>query len=140
MHKSLHICLTFVVLALFSSVAMAQNGNVGIGTNAPHPSAILHMQDLDPLKQKGFKIPYSDTNAVYAFSNSFVPPQPIANGLLIFQKGAETFYYYDAKKAMWLPLSGLTGPTGPTGDTGLVGTHRTNRFVDKNAAWHWQSS
>lgn len=96
----------------------AQKRNVGIGTSTPHPSAALHLGDD---RGKGFKIPYTDSNAVYAFANATTPPTPIANGLLIFQKGAETFYYYDAKKGKWIPLSGITGPTGPTGDTGVVG-------------------
>jgi len=91
---------------------------MGIGTSTPHPSAIVHLGDD---QGKGFKIPYTDTSAVIAFANSFQPPVPIANGLLIFQKNVETFYYYDAPKNKWIPLSGITGPTGPKGPTGPTG-------------------
>lgn len=112
----------FSILILSLSVAYlnlnAQNRNVGIGTSNPHPSAILQLGDNDSL---GFSIPYTDTNAVIAYANSFTPPIPIANGLLIFQKGAETFYYYDAPLNKWIPLSGITGPTGSTGPTGPTG-------------------
>ena len=115
-----HYLLFVFTIALCSVTAnvMAQGKNVGVGTSTPHPSAIIHLGDD---QGKGFKIPYTDTNAVNAFSNSFLPPMPIANGLLIFQKGAETFYYYDAKQTKWLPLSGVAGPTGPTGPTGPSG-------------------
>lgn len=111
--------ILFVLFLLFSgSGVYSQGKNMGIGTNAPHPSAIVHLGDGE---SKGFKIPYTDTNAVIAYANSFTPPMPIANGLLIFQKGAETFYYYDAPKNKWIPLSGITGPTGPKGPTGIPG-------------------
>ncbi|MEQ9064959.1 MAG: hypothetical protein RIE58_12375 [Vicingaceae bacterium] len=108
----------FLVYLITSGAILAQKGNVGIGTNTPHPSAILHLGDD---QGKGFKIPYTDTSAVIAYANSYNPPIPIANGLLIYQKGAETFYYYDAPKNKWVPLSGITGPTGVTGITGPTG-------------------
>ena len=117
------ILLIFCLLSF--GRANAQNRNLGIGTSTPHPSAIVHLGDD---QGRGFKIPYTDTNAINAYSNSFNPPMPIANGLLIFQKGAETFYYYNAPKSKWVPLSGITGvtggigatgPTGPTGPTGF---------------------
>ena len=94
---------TLSILALFccANHVLAQGKNVGIGTPTPHPSAIVHLGDD---QGKGFKIPYTDTNAVNAFANSFLPPTPIANGLLIFQKNAETFYYYHAPKNKWIPL------------------------------------
>jgi hypothetical protein len=110
--------LSIVILSYYG--ANGQNKNVGIGTPTPHPSAIVHLDD----KTKGLKIPYTDTNAVLAYVNSFTPPIPIANGLLIYQKGAEAFYYYDSPKNKWIPLSGVTGPTGirgVTGPTGLTG-------------------
>jgi len=107
-----------LLLTLVSVYSVNSQNNVGIGTSTPHPSAIVHLGDD---QGKGLKIPYTDTNAVIAYANSFTPPHPIANGLLIFQKGAETFFYYDAPKNKWIPLSGITGPTGIRGVTGPTG-------------------
>ena len=115
-----HFLKFFVGLLLFLpffGMVYGQQNNMGIGTTTPHPSAILHLDDA----QKGFKIPYTDTSAVKAFSNSFVPASPIPNGLLIFQKGAENFFYYDKPLNKWMPLQGLQGPQGPKGDTGDAG-------------------
>ena len=121
---------TFSIILVSFCAVFGQNKNVGIGTPTPHPSAIVHLDD----KEQGLKIPYTDTNAVIAYANSFSPPIPIANGLLIFQKGVETFFYYDAPKNKWIPLSGITGPTGilgvtgPTGITGPTGFGSDMRF------------
>lgn len=117
--------MILLVLASVSSIR-AQVNNVGIGTASPHPSAIVHLADT---LGKGFAIPHTDTNAVLAYANSFTPAKPIANGLLIFEKNARTFYYYDANAGHWEPLNGLRGPTGPrgaTGPTGLTGPTGTS--------------
>jgi hypothetical protein len=128
LYYSMNKCLQLfqlVFLTLYLNVGISQN-NIGVGTPTPHPSAVL---DLDPSSiphlqfdhSMGFKIPYTDTNAVNAFANSFTPPQPIAHGLLIFQKGAETYYYYHAVLNKWIPLIGQQGLQGPRGDTGVAG-------------------
>lgn len=117
--------MAILILPLYS---IGQNKNVGFGTPTPHPSAIVHIGDN---QAKGFKIPYTDTNAVYAYANSYTPPIPIANGLLIYQKGAEAFYYYSAPLNKWVPLSGITGPTGPKGPTGPTGVTGRTGFASK---------
>ena len=103
---------------------MAQD-NVGIGISNPHPSAKLHLADT---LGKGFLIPRTDTNAVLAFVNSITPNPGIADGLLIFQKTDQVFYYYDGDQSKWIPLSGITGVTGPKGQTGLTGPRGDQGF------------
>ncbi|HIA36053.1 MAG TPA: hypothetical protein EYN89_04780 [Flavobacteriales bacterium] len=97
-------CLLSLVTLSFSSVLLAQNNNVGIGTNVPDASAILELQAND----KGILIPRTDTTLIIA---------PVT-GLLIFQTSDTTFYYFDG--AFWRTI-GLGGPQGPTGPTGLSG-------------------
>ena len=110
------------LLVLLSTCGMAGSSyaqqNIGVGTASPHPSAILHLADsLD----KGFAIPCTDTNAVIALVNSIVPSPGIANGLLVFQKSDQVFYYYDGNQSRFVPLSGITGPQGPQGPVGDEG-------------------
>lgn len=123
----IYLSLLFVTFFI-PNILQAQGKNMGIGTATPHPSAILQLGDNDP---QGLRIPYTDTNAVIAYANSFTPPIPIANGLLIYQKGAEAFYYYDAPQNKWVPLSGITGPTGPIGATGPTGPTGLTGFGSK---------
>jgi hypothetical protein len=104
----------------FIQMSVAQQ-NMGIGTASPHPSSILHLADTTG---KGALIPRTDTNAVNAYVNSLTPNPGIANGLLIYQKSANAFYYYDGDQNRWIPLSGVVGPKGvlgPAGPTGLRG-------------------
>ena len=124
MNKMTRYFLLLFTLSLVYSFGFSQGKNIGVGNPTPHPSAIIHIESSNPSSQKGVTIPYTDTNAVNAYANSFNPPIPIANGLLIFQKGAETYYYYNAKLNRWIPLSGITGARGAkglTGPTGAVG-------------------
>ncbi|PCJ85563.1 MAG: hypothetical protein COA57_07405 [Flavobacteriales bacterium] len=87
--------------------------NVGIGTLTPDSSSILDMVATD----KGLLVPRTDTNVVNA---AFPTP---ATGLLIYQTGDNTFYYYDG--TIWRPMGSTTqgpaGPTGPTGSQGVAG-------------------
>lgn len=127
--KLIKLLLSLLLVSVYNlDVLFAQGKNMGIGTATPHPSAILQLGDNDP---QGLRIPYTDTNAVIAYANSFTPPIPIANGLLIFQKGAETFYYYNAPQNKWISLSGITGPTGPKGATGPTGPTGITGFGSK---------
>lgn len=127
--KLIKLLLSFLLAFVYNlNILLAQGKNMGIGTATPHPSAVLQLGDNDA---QGLRIPYTDTNAVIAYANSFTPPIPIANGLLIYQKGAEAFYYYDAPQNKWIPLSGITGPTGPKGATGLTGPTGVTGFGSK---------
>ena len=111
MNKNIY-CVLILVLLLGSNVNLyAQNSNVGIGTNLPDASAILELQSTD----KGILIPRTDTSLVTA----------PATGLLIYEIGDNTFYYFDG--TFWRPFGlagpqGLMGATGPSGLTGLTGT------------------
>ena len=126
----------FLILAfLFHPWNINAQDNVGIGISNPHPSAKLHLADT---LGKGFLIPRTDTAAVLAYVNSLTPNPGIADGLLIFQKSNQVFYYYDGDQSKWVPLSGIVGPTGgigPTGPTGPRGAQGFRGFVrDTNGA------
>lgn len=118
LHKQFFISILMVFGIAGANKGLYAQQNVGIGTSSPHPSAILHLADS---LGKGLLIPSTDTNAVIAFVNSLTPNPGIANGLLIFQKSDQVFYYYDGDQNVWVPLSGITGPTGPKGLTGPTG-------------------
>ena len=116
-------CLVFMLVALTNLMLFAQD-NVGIGTNTPHPSAILEITD----SSRGVLITRSDTAAIAAYVNTLNPNPGIADGLLIMDTNVNTYMYYDAVADDWKELIGLVGPTGPrgfpgppgpTGDTGL---------------------
>ena len=96
--------LTWIILS-FNSGLLAQNNNVGIGTNVPDASAILELQAND----KGILIPRTDTALIIA----------PATGLLIFQTTDTTFYYFDG--ANWRTI-GSGGPQGPSGLSGATGS------------------
>ena len=82
---------------------------VGIGTTAPHTSALLDLTASD----KGFLAPrISDTNAVAS----------PATGLLIYLTTNNTFYYFNG--IYWQAIvsgNGLNGATGATGASGING-------------------
>ena len=102
--------LLFGILNFIAIISFSQNKNVGIGTQNPHPSALLELKDTT----KGILIPRTnDTNLI---------ANP-ATGLLIYLNTAQSFYYFDG--IFWNPISsgtgGSTGPTGATGSTGADG-------------------
>nr|MBP6731301.1 collagen-like protein [Chitinophagales bacterium] len=101
--------LLFSLLTLLSS---AQN-NVGIGTNNPDASAILHLDATD----KGFIAPRMTTAQRIAL------PSP-ANGLLVYDITANCFFYFTTGSG-WTSLCQLSGPTGPQGATGATGAAGT---------------
>ncbi len=84
MKNATHITRLLIVCSLLCfklSASYSQNNNVGIGTNTPDASAVLDLQATD----KGILIPRTDTNLVIA----------PAVGLLIYETGDNTFYYFD---------------------------------------------
>ena len=108
--RNLLLCLLFSFF-FFSSYAQ---DNVGIGTNAPEPSAKLDVT----APNKGVLVPRTDTTTV---NSSFSPP---AEGLLIYQVSDHSFYYYDG--SVWIRIGdantpGPIGPQGPAGPTGSAG-------------------
>jgi len=122
----IRILWPFLILAIiFQSWNLRAQDNVGIGISNPHPSAKLHLADT---LGKGFLIPRTDTAAVLAYVNSITPNPGIADGLLIFQKSNQVFYYYDGNQSKWVPLSGIVGPTGPKGPTGPTGPRGEQGF------------
>ena len=107
MKKSILLVTGIIILFLFSEKVSAQ-GNVGIGTNTPDPSAILDLTATD----KGLLIPRMNSAQCFAIPNP-------ATGLFIYNTNFNQFWYFDGDA--WVTFSGLVGPTGPTGATGPQG-------------------
>ena len=118
------IFLVFITCFVTYMSAIAQ-ANVGIGTNAPHPSALLDLTS----NNQGVLIPRLDSSQRLSIANPAI-------GLLVYDINYSCFYFYQS--VGWRSLcdnlasgttgptgntggSGPTGPTGPTGSTGLAG-------------------
>src|ERR1044071_1002431 len=102
-----------LILSLFASNQVSAQNNVGIGTNAPDPSAILEMQSTT----QGVLVPRMTT----AQRTAIATP---ANGLLVYDTNFDCFFYFTTATG-WINMcsaAGGTGPTGPTGATGNTGT------------------
>ena len=110
-----NILTGFVLLG--STIALAQNNNVGIGTTAPTASAMLDVVSTT----KGVLVPRVTTFQM----NTIAAP---ANGLMVYNTDSSCFFYY--KTNSWKSLciaagagaNGVTGPTGPAGANGNAGT------------------
>ncbi len=90
--------VTILVFLLLSHIAKSQTENVGIGTNTPDNSAVLHVSFDAISGPKGLLIP-----RMTSLQRASIPA-PIANGLLIFNTDTNQFEYYDASGTSWLPL------------------------------------
>ena len=113
---------TGLALGLISVSANAQpitdaQGDVGIGTFNPHPSALLDLTSTS----KGFLVPRMTT----AQRNAIVAP---ADALMIFNTSTRDFEYYDANLPGWTtfgvsggPFWRLDGNIGTTPWNGVIG-------------------
>ncbi|MDW8273744.1 MAG: hypothetical protein RMJ53_05900 [Chitinophagales bacterium] len=112
MRHTIHFfCLFFFVLEifLFSYIANAQN-NIGIGTNNPHPLAILELNAQD----KGFLVPRLTTAQRLSLSG-------IPQALLVYDTDVNCFFFWDNNAWVNLCTPAVPGPTGPTGAQGATG-------------------
>jgi len=105
-----------IILVIGTQMCLAQQ-RVGIGTLAPHASAVLEMSTAD----KGVLIPRMTSMQRIGIPNP-------TNGLLVFDTTTPGFWYFDG--VQWVRPTGLqgpigivgvTGPTGPTGSQGPIG-------------------
>jgi hypothetical protein len=102
--------ITFLLIAIcfLLTNSLLGQGNVGVGTTNPNPSAILDLTSND----KGILIP----RLTSAERNAVVAP---AQGLLVFDISDTTFWYFDG--IVWVQAIGPAGPQGPTGPAGANG-------------------
>ncbi|HZK76647.1 MAG TPA: hypothetical protein VFD13_07040 [Candidatus Kapabacteria bacterium] len=104
--------------------AVHAQGNVGIGTTSPDPSALLELKDTT----RGVLVP----RMLQAQMNGIVLP---ATGLLVYctNSSPATFYYYNG--VAWVPFLStawqLTGNAGTVAGTNFVGTTDNNDLVFK---------
>ncbi len=94
-------------LLLITIIASAQN-NVGIGTTAPNPKAILELQATD----KGLLVPRLSTVQINAITT---PP----NGLLVYNITENCFNYYNTTASLWKSMCTTTGIIN-SGDTVII--------------------
>ncbi|MFN8276217.1 MAG: hypothetical protein U0T84_01920 [Chitinophagales bacterium] len=104
---SIPTILIFCLMTL--SFQMQGQNNIGIGTPAPDPSAVLELKSTD----KGVLIP-----RVTALQRlSIAAP---AEGLMVYDIDSSCFFFFSTQ---WKSLcrNGLPGATGPTGANGVTG-------------------
>ncbi len=122
------LCTTAIAVVLLVNDSRAQQ-NVGIGTNSPHPTALLELYSTS----KGLLIPRMTQAERDAISSP-------ATGLLIYQTDNNPGFYYWNGTA-WIPLlssssgSGLfwslTGNAGTNPATNFLGTTDNQPLVIK---------
>ncbi|MBP6730842.1 MAG: hypothetical protein KA149_02220, partial [Chitinophagales bacterium] len=102
---------TLLLCLAILKFSYAQN-NVGIGTNNPDASALLHVD----ASNKGLLIPR--LSAVQR--NAITAP---ANGLMVYDTDSACVFFYNAITVNWASLCNTPAPAiGPTGPTGALGT------------------
>jgi hypothetical protein len=97
-----------ILIFLFSALTVAAQQRVGIGTTAPHGSAVLELASAG----QGVLIPRMSS------AQRLGIPGP-ANGLLVYDVTTMGFWYFDG--VQWVQPLGPQGPIGIVGNTGPVG-------------------
>lgn len=109
MTKQLLSLLSLVLIT--STLTIAQDNNVGIGTATPDPSSKLEIESIE----SGILIPRMNTLQRQAIPNP-------AEGLLVYDTDVDCFFYFNLASNAWENLcSGTGGSVGPTGPQGLQG-------------------
>lgn len=92
--------LTLALIYSFFLVSATLFSQVGIGTTTPDPSAML---DISSTTQ-GLLAPRMTTLERLDIVNQ-VSPDPVAEGLLVFDTDLDAFYFYDSATTSWSKLS-----------------------------------
>lgn len=138
-----------LLLPLFLANAFLTNAqNIGIGTDSPHPSALLEIYS----DSKGILVPSMRSGARNLISSP-------ATGLLVFDKDTKSFWFWTG--IVWQNISplnsswALPGNSGTSASTHFIGTTDNNSLMfkvnnqkagyigieanDGNAFWGYQS-
>jgi len=90
--KTTRSSLLTLIAVMFGTVTlMAQSNNVGIGTAAPHPAAMLEV-DAPGSPKKGVLIPTVNTIQLNQLESQYNDELP--NGLLVYEEDDGNFWYY----------------------------------------------
>jgi len=118
------------LLSLFLYLPLFSQNNVGVGTNAPDPSAVLDATAND----KGVLVPRLSTVQINAIPNP-------ATGLLVYDTNIGCFFFNSGTPGapVWTNLCtggipGATGPTGPQGIAGVTGPTGANGVTGPTGA------
>lgn len=84
---------------LLADLSLQAQGNVGIGTDQPNPSALLDLHS----GKAGLLVPRMKTNERIAITSP-------ANSLLVYDIDMQQFMYFDAATSSWKALSTVTSP------------------------------
>lgn len=119
---------TFLTFLFFSSLAYAQNGSLGIGTEKPNSKSILEIYSTE----KGLLIPRlteAQRNALQAVgvSNSSI------NGLLVYNTNTNRFNAWNLDKWEEIGSQGLKGDPGNQGMPGVNGASWSNGTLNPPA-------
>jgi microcystin-dependent protein len=111
----LHVLLFFAAFKLNALGGIAQ---IGVGTTAPHPSAMLHISP-GAGNNKGLILPKVTSGSRVVLDST----QNIAHGLIFFDTDLQKFYYFHASPKQWYELDHDWIRKDIAGASPVVGTH-----------------
>ena len=96
-----------ITLAVFTSLGLYAQNNVGIGTSTPNSQAILEIESED----KGILISRLTTIARNALGGALTGNE---DGMLVYDKDLTAFYYWDGPNLQWVQVGGGTNTDNQT--------------------------
>ncbi len=116
--------ITLTILGLVLSLSLMAQNNIGIGTAAPNPQAILDIESTD----KGVLVSRLTTIARNTLGSALTNTE---DGMLVYDKDLTSFFYWDGPNLQWVQVG--TG-SGDNWGTDVVNTSGANLTGDGTAA------
>ncbi len=116
--------ITLTILGLVLSLSLMAQNNIGIGTAAPNPQAILDIESTD----KGVLVSRLTTIARNTLGSALTNTE---DGMLVYDKDLTSFFYWDGPNLQWVKVG--TG-SGDNWGTDVVNTSGANLTGDGTAA------